>query len=164
MKLIYNEKDNNHSSLICGLINNSYKIMICSGHFKKDILELQLSPLKFALDKNIGIEIMSNRENTKPNTINEIKQYPSISLFVTPKRSRYLHSKIYYFEHENNFTALIGSANLTKGALSTNEELSVQIEGKLNSPQHEEVLNYFRRLNSVFMCKETKRVPFKSLL
>jgi len=151
MKLIFNEKNKDHANLICGLIDKSVKIMICSSHFKKDILELPSSPIKVASDRNVSVEIMSNRQNTKPETINEIKQYAGISLFVTLKRSSYLHSKIYYFEHENGFTALIGSANLTKGALSTNEELSVLIEDKLNSPQHEEIINYFKRLNSVFI-------------
>lgn len=164
MNLIFNGKNNDHSKLICGLIDKSVKIMICSGHFKKDILELQFNPIKIASDRNVSVEIISNRQNTKPETINEINKYSGISLFVTKKRSRYLHSKIYYFEHENGFTALIGSANLTKGAQSTNEELSVLIEDKLNSPQHVEVLNYFKRLNSAFMCKKTKSVPFKSLL
>ena len=43
--------------------------------------------------------------------------------------SRALHTKIYYFESGDKYTAVIGSANITKGGLSTNEELSVTMHG-----------------------------------
>jgi HKD family nuclease len=165
MKLIFNNQNEDHSSLISDLINRSKKIMICSGHFKKNVLNLILNPLKEAIKRKVRIEIISNHQDTEAKVIKEVsRQIPEISLFLTSKGSKYLHSKVYYFEHEDSYTAIIGSANLTKGALSTNEELSVMVEGELNSKEHAEIINYFKRLNSQFICKKTKQVPFKDLL
>lgn len=43
--------------------------------------------------------------------------------------SRALHTKIYYFASGDAYTAVIGSANITKGGLRANEELSVTMRG-----------------------------------
>ncbi|MDF1876311.1 NgoFVII family restriction endonuclease [Sulfurimonas sp. SAG-AH-194-L11] len=52
---------------------------------------------------------------------------------LIPKNKKTLHSKIYYFQSGNQFTSIIGSANVTVGGLIESEELSIEIKGTLQS-------------------------------
>lgn len=61
----------------------------------------------------------------------------------------YLHSKLYYFETGETYTALIGSANITKGGLATNHELSVRFAGSIGDEKHRQLTSYIAALQEI---------------
>lgn len=60
---------------------------------------------------------------TSPNALDAVRSHPNMQLRVYTGRS--FHPKLYIFGEE---TALVGSANLTNAAITTNQEVMVSIE------------------------------------
>ena len=58
-----------------------------------------------------------------------------------------MHQKIYYFKKDKEFTAIIGSGNITKGGLESNEELSIGLKGVVGSHSHKEIVKYLDKMN-----------------
>jgi HKD family nuclease len=108
-----------------------------------------LPAIDCGLSNQAAITVYSNEEHTEGQAIAAIAERPAIKHFVMTKESRYLHSKLYYFEHGGEYTAIIGSANITYGGLVRNEELSVRIEGEIGDTQQRQILCYldeFKRI------------------
>lgn len=76
---------------------------------------------------------------TEPRAITKLTQ---LGARVHSFRAPYLHSKLHYFETNGKYVALIGSANLTKGALVDNEELSSEVAGVVGDATHREIQRY----------------------
>ena len=165
MKSLDNSTSNNHLKLIGELISSSDAIMICAGHFKKNVLGLILPPLVSAIFKrNASVDIFSSHKDNQKSITKTLKKHPQINFSQTQEGSAYLHSKNFYFQQASKYTAIIGSANLTNAALCTNEELSVVVSGDLYDSTDTQIREYFKNLNLRYACKKTGAVPFKGVL
>lgn len=149
MKLIKNDGRNNHRLHICKLIATSEKIIISSGWMKTNGLELLDESLQKALNNKAKITIYSDFENTKEGVTKLLEKYESIEHIMT-KKGKTIHSKIYYFEKGDKFTALIGSANITYGGLVSSDELSVLVSGLIGSDDQIEIQKYLNDLSDKY--------------
>lgn len=147
MKLITNNTEQNHLDLIKMLIEKSKKMFLCTAWINSEGIKRILPSIeKTILNNNAQIEILSNKKHTNEQTA-QLLVNDNIEHHIVGKK--YLHTKIYLFEYGRYFTALIGSMNLTKGALLTNEELSIKIEGKIKSKQYNQVVSYINELKKL---------------
>lgn len=152
MKLISNITKTNHLSIIKDLIEASSKIIISSGWMKKDgLLELMPSFNKAIKNNGALITIFSNRPNhTQKSVINILNMHSEIKHVVVPKDNKTLHTKMYYFEKDDTFTVIVGSANITSGGLTGSEELSILIEDRKGSKFHKEIYQYINNLENLY--------------
>jgi HKD family nuclease len=147
MQLITNNPKHNHLELINELIEKSKKMFLCTAWINKEGISKILPSLeKTILNNNAQIEILSNKKHTNEQIV-QLLTNDNITHHIVGKK--YLHTKIYLFEYGRYFTALIGSMNLTKGALITNEELSIKIEGKIKSKKYKQVVEYIKELKKL---------------
>lgn len=89
-----------------------------------------------------------------------------IQAFLSNKKVRYMknetkgvfHPKLYLFEHESEWTIIIGSANLTRAAFSINNEVVVVVSGSdFEDPNYLEakkVIDNFWQMGSRFTNEE----------
>ncbi|MDH6149325.1 MULTISPECIES: phospholipase D-like domain-containing protein [Paraburkholderia] len=147
-EIIFNQrkKGRTHAAVLTELVLSSDRIVLCSGWMKLDGLQLLLPAIDEAIDKNnASITIYSNRENTYPGVREELSTR-KLQHVIVYKEDYYLHSKIFYFESNGKYTAVIGSANITRGGLETNEEMSVKISGVIGDSEHPKVAAYLQHL------------------
>lgn len=79
-----------------------------------------------------------------PRAFAELINLESIGIEARLHQSKAFHPKGYVFEHKDRYTAIIGSANLTKAALVQNHEWNIRVsatKGSDLSSQLEELLN-----------------------
>lgn len=152
MRIITNLKEeNNHKTLIERLILSSDKIIICSGWMKQKGLNELLPSLIQAVNVNGAVvKIFTNKVHTQPTATKSLSKIKKIEHILISKNKKTLHSKIYYFQKEDKFTAIIGSANITKGGLIESEELSVEFKGIINSAEHMEIEKYLNNLEIIY--------------
>lgn len=142
----------NHSDVINGLIRKSNKIILCSGWIKQPGIQKIYKSLEKASEAGATIIIYSNSKHTTKAAEKLIFKCKNIEYIIVNNKKN-LHSKIYYFEHNETFSAIIGSANLTGGGLSKNEELSVLITGNKNSDIHISITSYLNTLKELATTK-----------
>lgn len=140
---------NNHKKLLLDLLQRSEVSILCSGWLKHDGLVELLPSIDYGLSNQAAITVYSNAEHTDEKAIATIACRPEIKHFLVSKQSRYLHTKLYYFQRGDEYTAIIGSANITYGGLVRNEELSVRMEGGIDDIQHRQILEYLNGLRKL---------------
>lgn len=155
MELLFNHnKTTNHLTVIKSFIAKVEEIILCSGWMKDDGLELLKDDLDAAIQRKAQIAVISNNYKEDKNTEDDWFEYLAKSgvkhIIVKNAKPRYFHPKLYFFRFEEKYTAIIGSANLTEGALIKNEELSVVITGDINDGNYLQLSGYFSRLNSEY--------------
>lgn len=145
--LITNNGKLTHKHIIGNLIVESKICILCTGWINLD----GLNAIEEYISKTNANEILlysnSRAAHTPKAVKDKLKTIKKVRHFLAKDSHKTLHSKIYYFENDNAFTAVIGSANLTGKGLSTDEELSVLITGDLKTDEHVEILNYLKQLN-----------------
>ncbi len=57
------------------------------------------------------------------------------------------HSKVFYFSNGKEFTAIVGSANVTKNGLDNNSESSIKYSDAIGSEFEKKIQLYFKELN-----------------
>lgn len=83
---------------------------------------------------------------TEPNALKKLFEYKNLELKIITNEIGIHHSKGYYFETKENYSAIIGSSNLTANALTSNIEWNVLKSGKLNDSFHGELSKEFSDL------------------
>lgn len=150
MELLFNDKnEKNHLIKIKNLISEADKIMLCSGWIKIDGLDLISKDLGLAAQRGAEITVISNSKHTKAKSIALLKKLDVKHICVDHTHT-YFHTKLYYFQSKSKYQAIIGSANLTEGALLSNEELSILIYGDLGDAQHKMLTPYLERLTDKY--------------
>jgi len=116
LRLISNvEKDTqSHLYELKQLISWSERIVICSGWMKATGLSLLLRDIRAAIRRGAKITVYTNQEHTEPSCIKSLVKVSGLKHFNVPKPI-YLHSKIYYGQKGNSYSAIVGSANVTRG-------------------------------------------------
>jgi len=146
MLLQTNSGKRKHLHLLSELIKESELSILCSGWIKLPGLEDLLPSIDSALADGALITVYSNQKETLEGVAPALASRAGLTHRMVGPSSRALHSKLYYFESGDQYTAVIGSANITKGGLSTNEELSVTIRGTRGDPLFLDVQQYLATL------------------
>ncbi|TCG01032.1 hypothetical protein BZM26_09750 [Paraburkholderia strydomiana] len=120
-------------------------VFICSGHLKRGGVDVLSNELKKAVSRGARITVYSNLEDTESRAVIALKKLGVEHIVVN---GFYLHTKLYFFQTGDSFSAYIGSANITKNALTSNEEFSVLLTGKTGDDRHREIAAYAAYLDS----------------
>ncbi|WP_437216396.1 phospholipase D-like domain-containing protein [Pseudomonas sp. ER28] len=146
MRIITNSsKSKNHLSALLAIIEGSDEIVICSGWMKICGLAQILPAVDRAVVRGAPVLIITNAQHTEAECVAELSARPGIVHRNVAKP--YLHSKLYYGRKSDAFSVMVGSANVTGGGLTRNEELSHVISGKISEPSHAHYVAYIQKLS-----------------
>jgi HKD family nuclease len=149
MLLQTNTEKYKHKHLLAELIKKSDLSILCSGWIKLPGLKDLLPAIDSALEKGAKIIFYSNLEQTLDGVTEELASRSALTHHIVDDSKRALHTKIYYFETGERYTAVIGSANITKGGLNGNEELSVRLGGTKGDQLYHQLHQYLQNLASM---------------
>lgn len=146
MRLITNadSKKRSHLHELRALIKNSDEIVLSSGWMKECGLGLIVEEIRGAIGRGASVTIYSSQRETQPECFETLAGISGVRHFTIGQI--YFHPKLYYGKAAESFVAILGSANITKGGLQTNEELSCLMEGTVNEESHVEIRGYLNRL------------------
>tara|TARA_R110001583_G_C5654009_1_gene409016 strand:- start:1193 stop:1654 length:462 start_codon:yes stop_codon:yes gene_type:complete len=148
IELNLNTTVQDHRHLLSSLIEDSEESILCSGWIKLEGVKRLEPSIQKAVSKNFSVSIISNAAHTHKRAANLIKKWPCVRHFMITKDTRTLHSKVYYFRAGRNFTAIVGSANITEGGLVSSDEASLKISGTVKDDFHGEIKSYLDDLVS----------------
>lgn len=143
----------NHLTAIRKSLSDAENAVICSGHLKLGGIDILSEELKKAIGRGARIAFYSNLEDTDSRAAVALKKLGVEHIVVN---GFYLHTKLYFFETGENFSAYIGSANITQNALTSNEEFSVLLTGKKGDDHYREITAYMTYLDS--RCRANRAV------
>ncbi|MDQ7979898.1 phospholipase D-like domain-containing protein [Paraburkholderia sp. SARCC-3016] len=132
-------------------------ISICSGHLKHNGVKAIAKELRQAIARGSRVVFYSNDMHTQQEAADELAALGAEHIVVDNEKT-YLHTKLYYFEVGDRYAAIVGSANITKGALTSNEEFSYAPTGVKGDPQHQQIAAYLEHLDSTCRRCEAKRI------
>lgn len=92
------------------------------------------------IDKFRHLVVGTHSFHTAPECLRELRKYPVVA--IRGNVGPLFHPKLYVFEHENRYTAIVGSHNLTHGAFETNIELSTVTDFAKDDPAVQELLAF----------------------
>ncbi len=92
-----------------------------------------MNRLKELENKNISGRILASQylSFTQPEALRRIKKFKNIELKIATEGS--FHAKGYLFRNGENYNLIIGSSNLTAGALCSNQEWNLKVTGTSHS-------------------------------
>ncbi len=151
--LTHNSKHGSHLTLLASLIETSEESILCSGWIKPEGIRALHSSIEEALRKKAKILIISNKSHTIGNSAKIIANWPNVTHLMANKDYGTIHSKIYYFQTGDSYNAVIGSANITKGGLSSSDELSVHLTGQVGDDIQKEIRAYLDEMQSYLRTK-----------
>ena len=149
MLLQTNTETYRHKHLLAELIKKSELSILCSGWIKLPGLKDLFPAIDSALENGAEIIVYSNLKQTLDGVAGELASRSGLTHHMVDDTRRALHTKIYYFETGEQYTAVIGSANITKGGLSGNEELSVRLAGTKGDQLYHQLQQYLQSLASM---------------
>ena len=138
--------DDGHLAAIRKALVDAHIISMCSGHLKFGGINAIRNELKRAVDREARVIFYSNDKHTEQDAADMLAKLGVEHIVVDHHRS-YLHTKLYYFQAGDRYSAIVGSANLTKAALTSNEELSYVVDGIKGDPQHRQLAAYLAHLD-----------------
>lgn len=142
MKLLTNlNKEQSHVNELCECLKTSQKAYISVAFLKMSGLNLIMDTLKIFLSNNGELHIIAGQNFglTEPEALSCIfdllKNYSKSKLYLYKVESAdcIFHPKMYLFESKNGGKIILGSANMTKGGISTNNEVSICLDCELDS-------------------------------
>lgn len=142
-------KDSEHEVELKKLLLIADKIILCSGWLLNDGVRLIEDALKTVISKNVPVLMYSSVKHTEKKEIKKLKKFSNFTHKTLSQETGKIHTKLYYFEHGSTFTAIVGSANITKGGLIMNKELSIKFEDLIGSENHSEILSYIKSLDKL---------------
>ena len=83
----------------------------------------------------------------KPKIFKELMKLENVEIRITEAKG--FHSKGYIFEQTTHFTLVVGSSNLTQGALKANTEWNI----KLSSLENGEIVHHFKEQFDELWCR-----------
>jgi len=108
-------------------------------------ISLFLEELKNLENKGIKGKILTGDylTFTEPKALKKLLSYKNIDLKVATNRKH--HTKAYFFRKGNIWTLIVGSSNLTQGALTVNFEWNIKVNSLENGKIVKSVLETFNR-------------------
>jgi len=138
MHLIDN-KNLTHINALKNFFKDAKEIAICVAFVKESGLHEIRDNLLSALENGAEITIYAGLDFylTEPKALNALydltMQHENISLYLCQGKNATFHPKLYFVISNDKASVIIGSANLTMGGLSKNNELSICQEISLQS-------------------------------
>lgn len=136
MRAIFNEKTLRHRQVLQELFGEAEEIFISVAFFKSGGLAALAPALKTCLDAGgrVRMHIGQDFYLTDPDALEQLLKLsvrqPRCEVFVAGRSASTFHPKVYLAKgRDGGVSALIGSANLTGGALNANEEVSILVKG-----------------------------------
>lgn len=138
-KLILNKNENvNHIANLLKLIKTASSFDCMSAFASESGLELIYDTLVARLEKSLSVRFVLGIDffQTDPVVLYDLlelsDEYPNLKLYMGNSESTTIfHPKVYAFEDRNGDSCvMLGSANLTRGGLSSNHELSAFLAAK----------------------------------
>lgn len=156
VRLIDNHGKTNHDAQIASLIKGSDEICIAVAFLKASGLKTLLPALKLSLKNGAVIKVVAGKNFglTEPKAVYELrnlfKGYPHSQVYLAKadKATSIFHPKFYLFRKEDEVSIITGSANMTTGGLTSNTELSLQVDTVVQSAVWKEAVEVFNRLIS----------------
>lgn len=137
---VYNKSPSeNHLTALLPLLADAERVFICSGHLKEGGVELLADALVKAVSRGAQVTVYSNKRDTTTDAETALKKLGIEHIVVA---GFYLHTKLYFFESSTQVTAILGSANITEGALTSNEEFSTVFTGTKKCDQLRKIAEY----------------------
>ncbi|WP_315523353.1 DUF3427 domain-containing protein [Fusobacterium massiliense] len=108
-------------------------------------LSLFLEEFKNLKNKGIKGKILTGDylTFTEPKALKKLLSYKNIDLRIATNKKH--HTKAYFFRKENIWTLIIGSSNLTQGALTVNFEWNIKVNSLINGKIIKSILEAFNR-------------------
>ena len=131
--LVSNAERGDHATAIAELLSWGSEISIAVAFLKKAGADHIASILTTRLASGAEAEIFVGTDFflTEPEALKrllELKRYGAISISVADRSAATFHPKVYSARHGTEVRTLVGSANLTGGAMRSNEELSLRLD------------------------------------
>jgi HKD family nuclease len=151
--LISNTDSTDHAAAIAELIDGADTIIILVAFLRKGGAD-HISPIlekRLAAGAKVELFVGTDFFLTEPDALERLlelgRRYPACGVMVADRSPATFHPKIYSGCRGGLWRSVIGSANLTRGALRANEELSVRIDhsaGDTLTRQLEETFERYR--------------------
>lgn len=131
--LVSNAGQDDHSAAIAALLAWGSEITIAVAFLKTSGANHVASVLKPRLASGAEVEIFVGTDFflTEPDALErllELRRHGSLRISVADRSSATFHPKMYSARNGIKVKTLVGSANLTGGAMGSNEELSLRID------------------------------------
>lgn len=140
-----------------GSFKNVTELKFSVAFLKSSGLDLIKSDLKNILKNKAQVEFLVGLDfrTTDPNSLFELKSfqksYNNLRFFCFSEPNRYpfhiFHPKLYLIRNKTGqFTAIVGSSNLTRGGLADNVELNIVFKGKSTESEILQLVNFYLRM------------------
>lgn len=141
----------NHAERINELIKVSSKIVILTAFFKETGLAIIHETIKNAIldGKEVLIVCGINYYQTEPKALlklNELIGDKTNAKIMIYAENKMFHPKVFFFETNTESILIIGSANLTKGGLKDNVEISSETKINKDSEEYNMMKNIFEEI------------------
>lgn len=149
--LISNSESSNHLDFILKCFEEADEVFIATAFLKMSGLTLLLPSIKKHIqsDKPISIIAGQNFGLTEPQALKELfvlfgqKLNATIQLDKAVDKAKVFHPKLFLFKNNNKAFIISGSANITKGGLVNNQEVSLFCETQPSSEEFKQAIEYF---------------------
>lgn len=144
MHLITNE-DAGHRAAIHAVLADCEQALVAVAFLKKEGAAFLCSELRPLLERNGRARVFIGTDFylTEPDALQSLLDLASVSdgleVFLGSRKSATFHPKIYVGFARDELRCLVGSANLTGGALGANIEISLQVEEPFPSPLADQI-------------------------
>lgn len=155
-KLLYNNKKKNHLDYILNYFEVADEVWLATAFFKMSGLKLLLPVIKKHIEANkpINVIIGQNFGLTEPQALRTIfnlfekKANANLFLDKAEDKTTVFHPKLFLFKNNDRGIIISGSANITKGGLTTNQEVSLVSNTKSSSEDWKAAIKYFKSITS----------------
>lgn len=154
--------DNRNGNTVLKYLKNNLgkatKFRAAVAYLKQSGWNLIKKDAKLMIDNGGEFEIIVGLDFkiTEPNTLFEFRELahelPRFKLYCFAdynfKDIPTFHPKLYILENTKEYSAVIGSSNLTKGGLSTNYEINVILEGNKLEEQYKKIESIYNNIKT----------------
>lgn len=156
-QFIYNSKNTNHFEYIVQHFDECDEIFIATAFLKTSGLKLLLPAIKKYLKKNKPIHIVAGQNFglTEPEALKILYELfqknvnASLYLDKASSSNSVFHPKLFMFKNGNNSVIISGSANITKGGLLSNQEVSLLNKMMTSDVNWRNATKYFKKITSL---------------
>lgn len=149
--LISNCGDVNHAKAISDILKNAEEITIAVAFLKLAGAALLTQLLDKRLEAGAEVEVFVGTDFflTSPEALDQLlslkQRHPICKVLIAEQASATFHPKAYVARRGDQYRSLIGSANLTSGGLSSNEELSLCVTHATSDPLTGQLIANFKQ-------------------
>lgn len=153
LKLLYNDyrKGNSVLANIEKGLKNCESFWLSVAFITKNGLIVLKETLKVLRNKGVKGKILTTDylNFNDPNALRELLDFPNIEVRVFTKE--HFHTKGYMFKNAHNYTFVVGSSNLTQGALKENKEWNIKVTSLENGEFIKEAIAEF---DAMWVCAQ----------